>query len=106
MTAEPFDLTPEAAEAMVAERVRTDPAVSAAPRLVHSGTYALYETPDGGRHLVYRPTTQTGEDGHLLEATDAEDMHLPDIPPAALPLVNSFLEHGFPPAILTLLATM
>ncbi len=22
------------------------------PKLVHSGTYALYETPDGGRHLA------------------------------------------------------
>ena len=74
-----------------------------APRLVHSGTYALYETPDGGRHLVYRRAQSLHEDGHMREISDAQDEHLPDIPPAALPLISSFLEHGFPPAVLAML---
>lgn len=44
----------------------TPPATPPAP--VSCGRYALYETPGGGRHLVYRP------DG------EAEDQHV-DIPP-------------------------
>lgn len=66
--------------------------VQPAPVLVHSGTYALYETPDGGRHLVYR---RDGEDA---------DTHLPDIPAAALPLIENFLAHGLPPAVLAMLS--
>jgi hypothetical protein len=74
------------------------------PRLVHAGTYALYETPDGGRHLTYRPTTQTAPDGHLVEAADAEDQHLPDIPPEALPLIDQVLTNGIPAQVLAMLS--
>jgi hypothetical protein len=76
------------------------------PKLVHSGTYALYETPDGGRHLAYCPAWGRTEDGKIVRVLTegAEDLHLPDIPPAALPLINSWLENGFPPAVLDMLA--
>jgi hypothetical protein len=63
----------------------------AAPVVVHSGIYVLYATPEGGRHLVYKPD---GED---------VDQHVPDIPAEALPLVQSFLNQGLPPAVLALL---
>jgi hypothetical protein len=45
-----------------------DAPAPAPPAPVSCGRYALYETPGGGRHLVYRP------DG------EAEDAHV-DIPP-------------------------
>lgn len=77
--------------------------VVAAPKLVHSGTYALYETPDGGRHLVYQQTLCTDAEG-LAHAVETQDAHLPDIPPEALPLISSFIDHGFPPAVLALLS--
>lgn len=73
------------------------------PKLIHSGTYALYETPDGGRHLVYRRTRSVDEDGQLREV-DMDDAHLPDIPPEALPLIGSFVDNGFPPAVLAMLS--
>jgi hypothetical protein len=38
---------------------------TAEPKLLHRGNYALWENPDGGLHLVYRP------DGA------EEDMHMP-----------------------------
>lgn len=77
--------------------------VQAAPKLVHAGTYALYETPDGGRHLSYRRTASVDEEGQVREVVGAEDQHLPDIPPAALPLISAWLENGFPPAVLAML---
>lgn len=63
----------------------------AAPELVHAGRYALFTTPSGGRHLVYQPDEL------------GEDVHVPDIPAEALPLVQNFLENGLPPAILAML---
>jgi hypothetical protein len=77
-------------------------AAPAAPRLLHSGIYALYETPDGGRHLSYQPTLACDEAGELGPVT-VEDQHLPDVPPSALGLINAFLENGFPPTVLALL---
>jgi hypothetical protein len=76
--------------------------VPAGPRLLHSGVYALYQTPDGGRHLSYQPTMATGEGGQIGPVT-VGDQHLPDVPPSALGLVNAFIESGFPPAVLALL---
>lgn len=35
-----------------------DPAPAAAPAPLSHGTYALYETPGGGRHLVAQPVDQ------------------------------------------------
>jgi hypothetical protein len=72
------------------------------PRLVHSGTYALYETPGGGRHLVYRQTRAITGDGTIAEV-DSGDLHLPDFPPEALPLIGMFCEHGIPLPVLALL---
>jgi len=62
--------------------------------LVHSGVYSLFTTPAGGRHLVYRP------DG------GPEDVQVPDIPAAALPLVENFLTYGLPPQIVALLGQL
>lgn len=73
------------------------------PVLVHSGIYTLYETPGGGRHVVYKRTASVDEAGQLREIDEAEDVHLPDIPPEALPLIGAWLEHGFPPAVLAVL---
>lgn len=64
------------------------------PRIVHEGSYTLWATPDGGRHLVYRP------DGAPA------DVHVPDIPRGALPLVENFLTHGLPPQIVALLGQL
>jgi hypothetical protein len=74
------------------------------PRLIHHGTYALYETPGGGRHLVWRRLASINlETGELEDIDGADDEHLPDIPREALPLVSAFTEHGIPPAILAVL---
>ena len=76
------------------------------PRLIHHGTYALYETPGGGRHVVWRRLASIGPEGGELAEIDDDylvDEHMPDIPPEALPLVSAFLEHGIPPAILGVL---
>src|SRR5580692_3547195 len=73
-----------------------------APVLVHSGVYSLYETPDGGRHVVYQRTASVDEDGQV-RAVEGVDAHLPDIPPEALPIIGAWLEHGFPPAVLAVL---
>lgn len=75
----------------------------AAPKLIHSGTYALWETPDGGRHVVYCRSQSAAEDGTVAEVEGAPDEHLPTIPPEALPLVSHFLEHGIPPQIAAVL---
>ena len=74
------------------------------PRLIHHGTYALYETPGGGRHVVWRRLASLNpETGEVAGVEDAGDEHMPDIPAEALPLVSAFLEHGIPPAILGVL---
>lgn len=82
----------------------TETAETVAPYLVHSGTYALYATPDGGRHLVYQARTGRAGDGSQTEIAEPQDAHLPDIPPAALPLIDSWLQNGFPPAVLAMLS--
>lgn len=75
----------------------------AAPRLVHRGIYSLYETPDGGRHLVYRRLESVDDAGQAREIDGAHDEHLPDIPPSAIPLIENFLQNGLPPAVLAML---
>lgn len=82
----------------------TEPA--AQPRLLHSGTYALWETPAGGRHLVYRRTAALDPETGQVREVDGEDLHLPDFPPEALPLLSAFLEHGIPPAVLSVMQSM
>lgn len=73
------------------------------PRLIHSGTYALYATPEGGRVVAYRRTMAAAEDGQILAVTGCPDLHLPVIPVEALPLISTWLENGFPPRILAML---
>ena len=79
---------------------------TSAPRLLHAGTYALWETPAGGRHLVYQRTRATDPGTDDVRDVDSEDCHLPDFPPEALPLLSAFLEHGIPPAVLTVMQGM
>jgi hypothetical protein len=50
-------------------------ALAVAPQPVSSGTYALYHTPQGGIHLVYRPVGA------------AEDQHL-DVPPFVIKMAS------------------
>lgn len=75
----------------------------AAPILLHHGTYALYETPAGGRHLVYERAEARGDDGELHAVTGEGPGHLPDFPREALPLLSQFLDHGIPAPILAVL---
>lgn len=75
------------AAATVAAAAGAEPA----PGLLHSGVYAIWATPDGGRHVVYRPT-----------GADA-DVHIPEIPAAALGLVENFLTYGLPPHVVAML---
>jgi hypothetical protein len=70
------------------------------PRLIHTGTYALWRTPAGGVHVVYQRTAAADPETGEVRPVDGEDEHLPDIPPEALPLVDQFLAHGIPPGIL------
>jgi hypothetical protein len=79
-------------------------AEAAAPLLLHAGTYALYSTPDGGLHITFTRTVATGPDGQQRAVEGAPDEHLPDIPREAVPMLESWLRHGFPPAVLRLLA--
>lgn len=74
-----------------------------APRLLHTGTYALYETPTGGRHLVYRREQAADEEGRQNTIADPVDEHLPDFPAESLPLLSQFLDHGIPAPILAVL---
>jgi hypothetical protein len=47
---------------------------STEPVMLHEGRYRLYQNPDGGMHLVYRP-----------DGDDATDMHM-EIPGALIRL--------------------
>jgi hypothetical protein len=73
------------------------------PALIHQGTYALYETPAGGRHVVFRRYLAADPDTGEVRDVDGGDEHLPDFPPEALPLLSRFIEQGIPPQILAVL---
>lgn len=82
----------------------TEQAEAAGPRLIHQGTYALFETPSGGRHVVFcRHFAADPETGEVRQVDGAEDEHLPDFPAEALPLVSRVLDHGIPPEIMAVL---
>jgi hypothetical protein len=74
------------------------------PELLHAGTYALYRTAAGGLHVTYTRTVATDDSGQQRAVEGAPAAHLPDIPPEAVPMLESFLANGFPPAVLSLLA--
>jgi hypothetical protein len=80
-------------------------APQAGPRLIHSGTYALYQTAAGGRHVVYRRTVTMATDGRIIGTPEEDqvDEHLPDFPAEVLPLLATFLEHGIPAPIMRIL---
>jgi hypothetical protein len=77
----------------------------AAPVLVHSGVYTLWETPGGGRLLAYKRLTTVTPGGQVVDVPEPKDERLPHIPPEALPLVSQFLDNGIPPAILQVMGT-
>lgn len=79
-------------------------ATPAGPRLIHTGVYAIYETPAGGVHVTWRRSAaHDSETGQVREVEGAADEHMPDIPPEALPLIGQFISTGIPPAILAML---
>ena len=79
-------------------------AAPAQPRLVHSGLYTLWETPDGGRMLVFkRLHTRDETTGRVIDIHQPKDERLPPVPPEALPLLSMWLDNGFPPAILAMM---
>lgn len=76
----------------------------ARPVLVHSGLYTLWQTPDGGRMLVFkRLHTRDEHSGAVVDIHAPKDERLPPVPPEALPLISMWLDHGFPPAVLAML---
>lgn len=81
------------------------PAKKKAP-LVHAGQYWLYETPEGGRHLVYVRTRSVDEDGRVRAIEGADPVHLPDFPAAALPLIDKVISEGLPPRAVALMGAV
>jgi hypothetical protein len=75
----------------------------AAPKVVHSGMYTLWETPDGGRLLAFKRLHTTDEGGRVIDLPEPVDERLPHVPAEALPLLSMWLEQGFPPAILAMI---
>lgn len=76
----------------------------APPKLAHSGLYTLWETPGGGRLLVFkRLHTRDPATGAVVDIHRPRDEHLPHVPPEALPLLSMWLDNGFPPAILAMM---
>jgi len=76
----------------------------AQPKLAHSGLYTLWETPQGGRLLVFkRLHTRDPATGKVVDIHRPQDERLPHVPPEALPLLSMWLDNGFPPAILAMM---
>lgn len=76
----------------------------ARPVLVHSGLYTLWQTPDGGRMLVFkRLHTRDELSGAVVDIHAPKDERLPPVPPEALPLLSIWLDNGFPPQVLEML---
>ncbi len=74
------------------------------PKLAHSGLYTLWETPDGGRLLVFkRLHTRDPGTGKIIDIHRPRDERLPFVPAEALPLLSMWLDNGFPPAILAMM---
>lgn len=87
-----------------AENEPVPPEPAAQPRLTHSGLYTLWETPGGGRLLVFkRLHTRDPDTGLIVDIHAPKDERLPHVPPEALPLISMWLDNGFPPAILNML---
>lgn len=87
-----------------AENTPVPPEPAAQPQLTHSGLYTLWETPGGGRLVVFkRLHTRDPETGLIVDIHAPKDERLPHVPPEALPLVSMWLDNGFPPAILNML---
>ena len=69
-----------------------------APQLLHSGTYAVYRTPAGGLHVVYRRTAGwDAEAGEVRQVDGAADEHLPELGPAVVAMFGD-IEAGKRPS--------
>ena len=66
------------------------------PVLIHRGTYALWMTPAGGYHLVYRRTHSTDNDGQVCEIDDAPEQHLRDLPERWANMIGMILDRDAP----------
>lgn len=89
--------------AMTDQPTRDQAQPQAPPKLVHSGVYTLWETPEGGRLLAYKRLTTVDAAGQVLDVPEPQDERLPHIPAEALPLVSVFLDQGIPPQIMAIL---
>jgi hypothetical protein len=70
--------------------------VQARPELIHAGTYALYRTPAGAYHVVYKRTQSTDEDGQVLDIEGAPDQHLRDLPERWANMIGMILDRDVP----------
>jgi|SRR6202035_1302111 len=79
------------------------PAPAGVPVLLHSGTYAVYRTPNGGMHVTYRRESALDEDTGAWVAVDESDEHLPEMPPAIVAVLRQMAETGERPNPATIL---
>jgi len=69
----------------------------AKPQLVHQGSYALYRTPAGGLHCVFRRHSYIDDGtGAYVEipAGEQEDAHLPELPPQLVRIMDEMERTG------------
>ena len=67
-----------------------------APVLIHRGTYALWLTPTGSYHLVYRRTHSTDDQGQIAEIDGALDQHLRELPERWANMIGMILDQDAP----------
>lgn len=82
------------------------PAPAGMPVLLHSGTYAVYRTPDGGMHVTYRRESALDENTGEWVAVDESDEHLPEMPPMIVGMLRKMAETGERPSPAAMLKMM
>jgi hypothetical protein len=82
-------------------------AAAPAPQLLHSGTYALYKTPAGGLHIVFRRTAGwDDETGTVRPIEGAEDEHMPELGPGVVAMFDQIQAGGRPSPMAMVKAVM
>lgn len=67
-----------------------------APQLIHAGTYALWLTPSGAYHVVYRRTQTTDDTGQVMDIDGADEQHLRDLPERWANMIAMILDRDAP----------
>lgn len=67
-----------------------------APVLIHAGTYALWLTPEGAYHVVYRRTQTTDDQGQVQDIDGAPDVHLRDLPERWANMIGMLVDRDAP----------